>query len=104
MLRASALIGAILLGASSASTAANGGDVPPCGPRAQLVQAMKQVFDERPRATGLMSSNELFELFVSPEGTWTILVTSPRGISCIAAAGEHWERVPGQVAGRALGR
>ena len=74
--------------------------MPACAPRAQLVEAMKQIFDERPQSTGLMSSNELFEVFVSPTGTWTMLITNPHGISCIAAAGENWERQPGQVAER----
>ncbi|MGE5148360.1 MAG: hypothetical protein ACM3N5_16530 [Candidatus Eiseniibacteriota bacterium] len=99
MLRISAIAGAIV--ASSAfAAAANAADVPPCGPRDQIVQAMKQIFDERPQATGLLSSKELFEVFVSPTGSWTILVTNPHGISCIAAAGDNWERSPGQIADR----
>ncbi len=97
MFRVPAIVG-VVMGASLIAPAASAQDVPPCGPRAQLVQAMKQMFDERPHATGLMSSSELFELFVSKDGTWTILVTNPHGISCIAAAGENFERVPGQVA------
>jgi hypothetical protein len=102
MLRISVVAG-VIVASSVFATAASAGDVPPCGPRPQLVQAMKQIFDERPHATGLMSSNELFELFVSKDGTWTILVTNPRGISCIAAAGENWEQRPGEVAQRFLG-
>lgn len=99
MKHVSAIVGALLVSSFGAATA-NAGDVPPCGPRAQLVQAMKQMFDERPSATGLISANELFELFVSPAGTWTILVTNPQGISCIAAAGDNWEPKPGEVASR----
>jgi len=99
MKRVSAVIGAIV--ASSAfAAAASAAEVPPCGQRAQLIQAMKQMFDERPKATGLISTNELFELFVSPTGTWTVLVTNPHGISCIAAAGENWDQKPGELASR----
>ena len=103
MLRIPAVIGAVIA-ASIVASAARADDVPPCGPRSQLIQAMKQIYDERPHATGLISSRELFEVFVSPSGTWTILVTNPHGISCIAAAGENWERVPGQMAGRGFGQ
>ena len=97
MLRLSAIAGAIVASSMLAGVA-NAADVPPCGPRTELVKAMKQIFDEQPRARGLLSSKELFEVFVSPDGTWTILVTNPHGISCIAAAGDNWERAPGQLA------
>ena len=100
MKRVIAVVGTVLVSSVFAAAAAKAGDVPPCGPRAQLVEAMKQMFDERPRATGLISTNELFELFVSPAGTWTILVTNPHGISCIAAAGDNWEQKPGEMASR----
>jgi len=102
MVRIAAVIGAVVA-SSAIATAAAAVEVPPCGQRAQLIQAMKQIYDERPKATGLISSNELFELFVSPNGTWTILVTNPHGISCIAAAGDNWEQRPGEVAQRFLG-
>jgi hypothetical protein len=105
MFRIPLIVGAVLMASSGAALAAGPGQpsengVPPCGPRAQIVQAMKQIFDERPQARGLISSNELFEIFVSPQGTWTMLVTNPHGISCIAAAGESWERATGQIAER----
>jgi hypothetical protein len=99
MKRVFAVAGAVVVSSLFAG-AASASDVPACGPRPQLVQAMKQMFDEQPRATGLISTNELFELFVSPQGTWTILVTNPHGVSCIAAAGDNWEPKPGEVASR----
>jgi hypothetical protein len=100
MKRVFAVAGTVVISSLLTAAAARASDVPACGPRAQLVQAMKQMFDERPRATGLISTNELFELFVSPAGTWTILVTNPHGVSCIAAAGDNWEPKPGDMASR----
>jgi hypothetical protein len=41
------------------------------------------------------------ELLISSDGTWTILVTKPNGIACVAAVGEEWhdlELPPGDEA------
>jgi hypothetical protein len=99
MVRVPAILGGIAVAATLAATA-HAADVPPCGQRTVLVEAMKNIFGESPQATGVMSSNELFEVFVSPAGTWTILITNPHGISCVAAAGENWDRKIGDTASR----
>jgi hypothetical protein len=36
---------------------------------------------------------------MSPQGTWTMVITDTRGISCISTAGEEWQDVPVAVAG-----
>ena len=97
MLRIVPVIGAVIA-SSMLAASASAGQMPACGERTQLVKAMNHIFDEKPRASGLMSSKELFEVFVAPNGTWTILITNPQGISCIAAAGENWERAPAETA------
>ena len=41
---------------------------------------------ERPSAEGLASNGELIEVFASPDGTWTMVLTAPNGVSCVVAA------------------
>ena len=36
---------------------------------------------------------------MSPQGTWTVVITDTRGISCITASGEEWQDVQVAVAG-----
>jgi hypothetical protein len=36
----------------------------------------------------------MVELFVSSAGSWTMLVTRPNGIACVAAAGQGWADLP----------
>ena len=44
--------------------------------------------------SGLAESGVLFEIYVSPSGTWTLLATTPVGTSCLVGAGEAWDPLP----------
>lgn len=72
-----------------------------CGERAPFVQQLEKVHHETPQAMGLSSDGGVFEVFASPAGTWTILVTYPNGVTCVVAAGEAWERLPLRALGLA---
>lgn len=61
-----------------------------CATRQHIVDWLVDGFDERQAAIGLMGSRALVELFVSPGGSWTILVTDPTGWSCMVASGQRW--------------
>ena len=48
-------------------------------------------FREIPIALGVTGGGDLVEILTSPTGnTWTIIVTNPRGRTCLLAAGEGW--------------
>ena len=48
-------------------------------------------YSEQRVATGLENSGHLFEVFTSTDGaTWTMVVTTPDGASCVVAAGLEW--------------
>lgn len=66
---------------------------PICGPRGVVLQQLEQQFGEVPAGRGLTSEGAVLELLVSPAGTWTLLMSLPNGLSCLAAAGELWESV-----------
>jgi hypothetical protein len=63
-----------------------------CAARDDVVNELAQRFKETPEAYGITPDGMLLEVFVSEARSWTILITSPKGISCIASAGENWER------------
>jgi hypothetical protein len=67
--------------------------VPPlvCGKRADVEKMLKEQFGERAMAHGLAHSGAVAEIFTSRKGTWTIVATSPNGMSCLIGSGESWQ-------------
>ena len=67
-----------------------------CAPHSIMVEKLPKAFGEVRTHTAMAGQNStLFaELFVSPNGSWTLLITHPTGISCIQAAGQNWEALP----------
>lgn len=63
-----------------------------CAPRDALAAVLAEDFQERMDWVGVSSVGTLFELYVSKSGTWTIIVSTADGMSCIVAAGDYWER------------
>ena len=51
-------------------------------------------YKESPVAAGVTLSGGLVEVLTDGKGgTWTIIVTTPQGMSCLVAAGEGWREV-----------
>ena len=65
-----------------------------CGERAAIIDQLKTKYQEARQAVGLISNNGAAELYVSEKGTWTMLVTTASGKSCIIAAGHSWDMAP----------
>jgi len=64
----------------------------PCGARAEMLEILTKNYGEREVAHGLANTGALAQVFVGPNGTWTIVATSPNGMSCLIGAGHAWER------------
>lgn len=64
----------------------------PCAAHDQLVSLLARQYKEVPEAVGVTQDGILLEVFVSEERSWTVLLTTATGVSCIAASGENWER------------
>ena len=64
----------------------------PCGPRKDILAHLSKRFTETRRAIGLASERVMMELFVSKKGSWTILMSTAKGTSCIVAAGRAWQQ------------
>jgi hypothetical protein len=65
-----------------------------------VVAALATKYHEKLVSHGIAANKkDAVEIYISSKGTFTILATSPNGISCIIAAGENFElgKVPKEM-------
>lgn len=67
---------------------------PVCKDRGAMIETLRKKFGETQRSFGLQNDRRILELYASPDGTWTALLTMPSGRSCVVAAGEGWTELP----------
>jgi hypothetical protein len=65
-----------------------------CMKHGALVALLGERYQEFRHAIALTDSGLMLEVFVSRDGTWTILLTTPDGLACVTASGEAWEFAP----------
>lgn len=70
-----------------------------CKQRTEMVQILSRKFNETQRSYGLQNDSRVLELYASPDGSWTAILSLPDGKSCVVAAGEAWTTVAPQLAG-----
>lgn len=64
-----------------------------CEVRSKLVERLAAKYKETSVAMGLASNGKLVEVLTDNDGnTWTIIVTTPEGMSCLVATGESWRK------------
>ena len=74
-----------------------------CAQREMVLDELTGRYGEEVRGMGLAHQNRIVEVFVSEEtGTWTITVTSPNGMTCLMAAGQHFATMEPSAAGEDL--
>lgn len=94
------LVGVIaaLLIAFSASTARA---EQACDLRTHAVVELEKEYKETVSGRGLTTNGyQMVELFVSKDGSWTILATDANGRSCLLADGQSWQGIttlPGEA-------
>ncbi len=76
---------------------------PQCGERGRVLKALSDRYQEMPVAMGLDANGGVLEVLSGNSGkTWTILITMPNGVSCLVAAGEHFESLTVAKSGPAI--
>lgn len=64
-----------------------------CQPRPALLALLAERYGEAPIAGGIARNGALVEVLATPDGrTWSVMVTGPRGRSCLVVAGDDWRR------------
>ena len=67
-----------------------------CVQRDELVRSLAEKYSEKQTAVGLEAAggkSRMVEVFASATGSFTILLSYPNGVSCVAASGEGWHQV-----------
>jgi hypothetical protein len=62
-----------------------------CLAHADIEAKLLSDFGEKKLGHGISGDGTLVELFIAPTGTFTVVKTSPRGVSCIVDFGESWQ-------------
>ncbi len=69
-----------------------------CGARDSVVAKLGDKYGEVRRGGGLAGPTAIFEIWASEAtGTWTILKTTPNGLTCIMAVGDGWHDDAGEL-------
>ena len=80
-------LGTALTLVSSAALAA-----PQCNTRDYVLGLLSDKYSEAPIAIGVANNGGLVEVLATGDGdTWSIIITTPQGMSCLVAAGEGWQ-------------
>ena len=62
-----------------------------CSARTDILTTLATKDHQRLSSMALMSDGRLLEILKSRNGaTWSILITTPKGVSCVIAAGGNW--------------
>ncbi len=70
----------------------------PCDQRDNIVKWLAVKYKEAPIASGVSSQGSLIEVLSTHDGeTWTVIVTSPNGNSCLIASGQGWRAKPHEI-------
>ena len=64
-----------------------------CAPQEQIGLLLMQRFGESVIGRGVINEERIVELYVSPtdDRTFTIVITTSKGVSCLAMSGNDWE-------------
>ncbi len=69
-----------------------------CGTRDSVVAKLGDKYGEVRRGGGLAGPTAIFEIWASEAtGSWTILKTTPNGLTCIIAVGDAWQDDAGEA-------
>jgi hypothetical protein len=69
-----------------------------CTQRSEFVRYLADNYTEKPVAIGFTSNDSVTELLQSTNGaSWTLIKTTPNGISCQIAAGNYWQAFKREV-------
>ncbi len=89
-----AVIGSIALSAFTTSSATAQASDAFCGDHTEVTSRLGKTFGESRAGLGLLDDGRMVEIFTSRQGTWSLLVTVPGGVTCLVASGEAWQSPP----------
>ena len=88
-----ATLGLFVAGFLWVSTPTPSAAAPVCGERSEIFGQLESRHGETPHAIAITGDGKLIEVLVSPTGDWSLLMTHPRGPTCVIAVGDSWENI-----------
>jgi hypothetical protein len=82
------------------ATPALGQQAPQCGDRETVVQQLEQMHGEVLTYRAITDNGPVLEVYVSPHGTYTILIAPNDHVLCFANSGQAWSPTVQQPKGR----
>lgn len=82
---------ALILSMAALPAAAQGVN---CADRDVLAGKLSSEHSESQQVIGLTADGRLIEVFASPEGTWTLILTRPDGRACVVTYGNSLQVAP----------
>ena len=70
-----------------------------CGEHKSVVEKLATDYRESRKSVGLSATGDVVELFASAAGTWSVVLTTVSGVSCLIMSGENWEEYKSAKAG-----
>ena len=88
------MVKSLLLGSALVLVSASAMAAPQCNSRETVLELLSEKYSEAPVAVGVANNGGLVEVLSTGDGeTWSIIITSPKGMSCLVAAGEGWRKM-----------
>jgi len=85
---------ALIFGAAALAPPAHAQSRTNCLDREKMVQSLETRYNESLKSIGMQSPTQLLEIWSSEDsGTFTVLITSADGTSCVVAFGQNWQAV-----------
>ncbi|WFU09666.1 hypothetical protein QA646_01990 [Rhizobium sp. CB3090] len=85
-----ALVAMAILHPSSAASQATFA----CAQRVDMVAFLNAHYSEKLSAVGQLDPKNIIEIFTAESGSWTMMITSVSGRSCVILTGQSWESIP----------
>jgi hypothetical protein len=67
------------------------GNARACLPHDGVNMKLRHEYGERELGRGVSADGTLIEIFMAPSGTFTVVKTTPGGMSCVVDFGEGWQ-------------
>lgn len=64
-----------------------------CDPYEITKSGLASKYGETRAGAGMMDGY-IIELWLSPDGSFSVLLTTPQGLSCLIGSGNEWQAVP----------
>lgn len=92
---ASTLLCALVVGTATADPGATSETAQQrsCMPHDGADDKLRLEYGEKALGHGISKDGTLVEIFLAPSGTFTVIKTTPAGLSCVVDFGEGWQTV-----------